>query len=178
MVSKRTGIGAAAFLLGGLLPGQDVQPPVPRFIRGDTSNDNVLSVTDVLQILRHLFQGGEGPSCEDAADVDDSGAIDVTDGVDILLHLFAGGRPPAAPFPGCGTDPTEDGLACLGYNGCEPLPEFRNSVGMSFVLIQPGVYTRGSPEDERGRDLGLFDSFSRRTPDEDQHRVRIRAAST
>jgi formylglycine-generating enzyme required for sulfatase activity len=169
-------IAAIVLLLGGFVPGQDAQPSSPRFIRGDASNDNVLSVTDSLLILRHLFQGEEGLTCEDAADADDSGVLDVTDGVYILLRLFAGGRPPPAPYPGCGTDPTEDGLGCLDYNGCAPLPEFRNSLGMSFVLIQPGTYMRGSPEDERGRDLSWWETGPRRTPDEDLHRVRITCA--
>ena len=51
-------------------------------------------------------------------DVTDDGSIDIADPITLLLNLFLGGSPPAQPFPGCGADPTPDGLSCRSYQAC------------------------------------------------------------
>ena len=81
------------------------------FLRGDTDLDAVLSLTDAVRILSHLFQGGP-MTCLDAADVDDSGQLDITDPIRLLNYLFLGGSPPPPPFMSPGADPTPDGLDC------------------------------------------------------------------
>ncbi len=53
-----------------------------------------------------------------AMDGNDDGAVDIGDAIGILAYLFAGGTPPAAPYPGCGTDPTEDTLTCESLASC------------------------------------------------------------
>ncbi len=82
------------------------------FIRGDSDKDGRVTLTDAVRILSYLFQGGEIPSCLDAADVDDNGKVDLTDAIKILNFLFNGGNPPQQPFPEIGEDPTPDGLEC------------------------------------------------------------------
>ena len=82
------------------------------FRRGDANADGNLDLSDAVGTLGFLFLGASAPACEGAADTDDSGVIDVTDPIALLGHLFLGGREPAVPFPGCGDDPTEDGLTC------------------------------------------------------------------
>jgi hypothetical protein len=95
--------------------------------------------------------------CADAADADDSGAIDLADAIHLLSALFLGGPAPAAPFPACGTDPTEDALDC--EEACPPLSvyfgkEFRAD-GLFFVIDRsgtmqgPGHLTRAKRETER-----------------------------
>jgi formylglycine-generating enzyme required for sulfatase activity len=44
-------------------------------------------------------------------------------------------------------------MGCLAFNGYAEQPEERitNSLGMEFVLIKPGKFMMGSPEDEPGR---------------------------
>lgn len=91
-----------------------------RFIRGDTNGDGFADISDSIYGLSHLFLGGPGPDCDDAADVNDDGAIDISDMIYALSFLFLGGRPPPAPGGGaCGVDPTEDTLGCVEYRGCE-----------------------------------------------------------
>ena len=51
-------------------------------------------------------------SCMKALDVNDSGHVDSSDSVHLYRFLFSRGAPPAAPFPTCGTDPTNDGISC------------------------------------------------------------------
>ncbi len=82
------------------------------FVRGDSGGDRKLSLTDAIVTLRHLFQGGDVPSCRDAADFDDNGKLDLPDALGCLDYLFREGPPPPLPFPGLGPDPTEDTLDC------------------------------------------------------------------
>jgi formylglycine-generating enzyme required for sulfatase activity/lysophospholipase L1-like esterase len=75
----------------------------------------------------------------------------------LLLRLPPGGdKPPPAPKFPFGADAArryqKDYAAWLG------LPvEFRNGLGMSFVLVPPGTFTMGSPEAEPGHNAGGFD---------------------
>lgn len=89
-------------------------PPAPeRFIRGDADGSGGLNITDGIFILNYLFTGGPDPQCSDSADADDSGLINITDGIYVLSFLFTGGTEPPAPYPDCGTDPTDDdGIPC------------------------------------------------------------------
>jgi hypothetical protein len=82
------------------------------FIRGDSDGTGFVDITDAVYVLRHLFQGGPAPGCQDAADVDDDGGLVLTDAVYLLVHLFQGGPPPPPPYPGPGRDTTDDGLNC------------------------------------------------------------------
>jgi len=91
-----------------------------QFRRGDVNLDGALDVADPVLLLAALFSGGT-IACDSAADANDDGAIDIADPVRLLEHLFAGGSALPAPFPGCGSDPTPDGLDCAGGGGCPPL---------------------------------------------------------
>ena len=84
----------------------------PEFVRGDVTGDLAVNITDAINILDHLFQGGESPTCLDAADVNDDGAVNLTDAVSLLNHLFLGQAAPAAPYPEQGVDTTADDLSC------------------------------------------------------------------
>jgi len=90
----------------------------PPFIRGDTDRDGVLTIGDGIGVFSYLFLG-QPSSCLDALDANDNGGISVTDGVLILCELFCVGTPPfPGPYPGCGFDPTDDGLDCQVNAGC------------------------------------------------------------
>ncbi len=58
-------------------------------------------------------------------------------------------------------------IGCLAVNSYaeQPGEKITNSIGMEFVLIKPGKFTMGSPEDEAGRYSG-----------EGQHRVNLTEA--
>jgi hypothetical protein len=82
------------------------------FRRGDADDSGIVNLTDAINILQGLFQGGAQPVCPDAADADDSGQVNLTDAINILQHLFQGGAAPPDPGPEtCGEDPTDDALA-------------------------------------------------------------------
>ena len=88
-------------------------PPAQQFRRGDPNADGQIRLGDAITILLRLFAGGASLTCRDAGDFDDNGSLGVNDAVGILVYLFLLGPPPSAPFPSCGTDPSEnDGLSC------------------------------------------------------------------
>lgn len=92
------------------------QGPVVR--RADANLDSRQDISDAVKILGFLFLGDSATTCLDTMDSDDNAAIEITDAILLLTHLFLGGRPPAAPYPGCGTDPTADSLPCDEYPFC------------------------------------------------------------
>ncbi len=82
------------------------------FLRGDSTGDGRVDMTDPLVTLNTLFAAGEGTSCYDAMDANDDGQVDISDALFILLFLFNGGPPLPDPFPVKGADRTEDTLYC------------------------------------------------------------------
>ena len=102
--------------------------PSDVFSRGDVDSSGIVDLTDAVQILNYLFQGGAQPGCMETADVNNDTNVNLTDPVFLLTYLFLGGEPPASPGPpdfgtGCGTDPDFIGspgnLGCESYSGCE-----------------------------------------------------------
>jgi len=85
------------------------------FMRGDTSRNKRLDITDPILSLAFLFQGGDALPCADAADADDNGVLEVTDAVLTLSVLYLGyGELP--PPNGVDRDPTpDDPLHCYDY---------------------------------------------------------------
>ena len=81
------------------------------FLRGDTSGDRVLQITDPVLVLRYLFDVSE-ILCLDSGDADDNTVLEVTDAIRILMWLFLDGPAPRSPFPDAGFDPTPDLLGC------------------------------------------------------------------
>jgi hypothetical protein len=82
------------------------------FHRGDSNFDLRVDLADAVFTLNHLFRGGTAPSCEDAADADDSGKVELTDAVVTLNHLFGAGPGVLAhPHPARGRDAMPDTLA-------------------------------------------------------------------
>ena len=98
----------------------DIQlvPVTKTFVRGDCNADGSVNLIDATSLLATLFQQGPLPTCLDACDSNDSGSLDLADPVHILVFSFAGGGAPAAPFPACGSDPTEDALDCVDFGPC------------------------------------------------------------
>jgi hypothetical protein len=89
------------------------------FLRGDVNADEVLNIADAIALLSYLFlDGSYDVPCEKSADADDTGSLELTDAVYVLNFLFLGGPEPARPFPGCGSDPTEDPLSCASFEAC------------------------------------------------------------
>ncbi|MBI4603600.1 MAG: hypothetical protein HY721_16735 [Planctomycetes bacterium] len=100
-----------------------VSPP-GTFLRGDSTRDGRIDVSDPIATLNYLFLGGIPDAgeflgrvlrCEDAADADDDGVLGISDPILTLTFLFLGGRPLRAPgttYPWF--DPTLDGLQCRG----------------------------------------------------------------
>jgi hypothetical protein len=88
--------------------------PFPgEFIRGDSTQDFIIDISDAVNILGYLFTGGGSVTCEDAADTNDDGRIDLSDAIFLLDFLFKGEPkqlPP--PYGQFGKDPTQDSLNC------------------------------------------------------------------
>lgn len=104
------------------IPGRKASPTIGEvvqsecvnlFVRGDTDESHGIAMADALYILRYLYIPGTTLTCLDSADSDDDGEINMSDGIYILRYLYVpGSSPPLSPFPGCGFDPTLDGLGC------------------------------------------------------------------
>ncbi len=83
------------------------------FIRGDVNSDRSRNITDVINLLTHLFLGGFQPACLDASDTDDSGELDLSDAITLLRRLYLGSRQLPPPTPNAPWfDPTDDDLPC------------------------------------------------------------------
>jgi hypothetical protein len=91
------------------------------FRRGDVNGDGRIDITDPVATLGYLFSGAAEPGCPKSADVNDDGSLNIADPIALLSYLFLGGEEPRPPFPGCGPDPTADGLPCGRPGACEGL---------------------------------------------------------
>ncbi len=105
------------FTEGLFLSFSPAGPVGTQFIRGDSTQDGELNITDAVKILGVLFLGDRAPPCQEAMDVNDDGELNITDGIGVLGFLFLGQAAPGQPFPECGLDP--EGSRDLG---CESHP--------------------------------------------------------
>ncbi len=111
----------ATLLCAGVLAGIEGPAAEAEFRRGDADGSAEIDITDAVVTLGWLFLGGAEPPCLDAADTNDDDSIDITDATYTLTFLFTGGAVPPAPHPGCGVDPSPDGLGCAQPPACGPL---------------------------------------------------------
>lgn len=127
----------AAFGVIGMSEAMHAQSP---FVRGDVNGDGVVDISDAIGNLAFQFDGVP-VDCLSALDLDDSGDLTIGDPILALSFLFSLGADPASPFPGCGLDPTPDGLGCLGpVAACAQLssidsPADGANVGSSFIDV-------------------------------------------
>ena len=83
------------------------------FVRGDTSMDSKVDVSDAVGTLNYLFASGLATShCKDAMDANDDGTVNIADPVFTLGFLFSGGLVIPPPYPLPGADRSEDQLRC------------------------------------------------------------------
>jgi hypothetical protein len=109
----------------------------PTFIRGDANQDRRVDLSDPIRTLGFLFRG-DVVGCRDAVDANDDGDLDVSDPVWTINYLFQGGAEPPAPYPLCGTDPTQDGNGCIEASACPP-------ISRSVEIFGRVKNTRGEP---------------------------------
>ncbi len=62
--------------------------------RGDLTDDGVIDVADLLQLINYLFLGVSPPDPLYKGDVNCDGVVDVADVVYLINYLFVGGSPP------------------------------------------------------------------------------------
>jgi hypothetical protein len=61
---------------------------------GDTDGNDVVSISDVVYLLRYIFAGGPAPSPIASGDVNSSGGVSISDAVYLINYIFAGGAAP------------------------------------------------------------------------------------
>lgn len=115
--ARSTGSGACHVVFA---PSTIVSPIVgfSDFIRGDTNADGNCDLADAINLLTCLFFGSGSCPCDDASDINDDGMVDISDVIYKLGFLFLSGPPPPSPYPGCGPDPTLDGIGCASFPPC------------------------------------------------------------
>jgi hypothetical protein len=94
----------------------------PRFVRGDANSDSKVNLVDVTTILNHIFRRQSLP-CRKAADTNDDARVNLVDAIALITTLFGQEELPLPPFPGCGEDPTADGLTCEVQGPCSENPD-------------------------------------------------------
>ena len=87
-----------------------------RFIRGDSTGDGRVDITDPIHTLGYLFLGGPPPPCREAADSNDDAKVDIADPINTLQTLFLGSESIPPPYPLPGEDPTPDSLGCAALS--------------------------------------------------------------
>ena len=137
------------------------------FIRTDVNQNGRLDFADPLRALDYLMSGAPAPGCIDAIDSNDDGRTDVSDVILSLIFLFAEGPTPPAPYPGCGEDPTADGVQQ------ERGRDFR----VEAVLTQPGGRVpRCYQESHRQHHAEGADREAERLPEDRIHGASARGA--
>jgi hypothetical protein len=67
--------------------------------RGDSNNDSLVNVSDVIFLNNFLFSGGPAPPCMNQADTNLDGRVDNSDSIYLLNWLYNGGPAPPSPGP-------------------------------------------------------------------------------
>ena len=109
-------VGEVFFSTSDLLISGVVHPP-NEFIRGDTTQDGAVNISDPIASLAVLFTGVPN-DCADSIDANDDGNLDISDPVYTLAFLFSGQALPPLPYPLCGDDGSGDGIGCDAFVGC------------------------------------------------------------
>ncbi len=83
-------------------------PPALDYRRGDSNDDGIVNIADIIWLLSELFLSGPATDCVGADDSNSDGLVDAADAVYTANMLFLAGPDPAAPYPDCGVDGDPD----------------------------------------------------------------------
>ena len=61
---------------------------------GDADGNDLVSVSDVVYLIRYIFAGGPSPQPMASGDVNSSGGVSISDAVYLINYIFAGGAVP------------------------------------------------------------------------------------
>ena len=92
--------------------GRSAAPPLVAAVRGDTSCDGAVNLSDVIGVLGQLFMGTGQVCCEAAGDSNQDGYLNLMDAIHTLQWLFVGGDAPAGHMAGTCEDLIADELSC------------------------------------------------------------------
>jgi hypothetical protein len=95
-----------------------VAASVTAYLRSDANADGRIDVADAIWMLSDLFLGGVHLDCEAASDSNADGAYDVADPTFVIQFQFLEGSAPPAPYPDCGTTPSQEAADCFDYPIC------------------------------------------------------------
>ncbi len=69
------------------------------YLCGDADGTGVISISDAVFLITHIFQGGPAPTPIAAGDADCNGFLSISDAVTLISYIFAGGPAPCASCP-------------------------------------------------------------------------------
>lgn len=114
VITNDQGFSEFPDLIHGVLAIVPAQAGDDSFIRGDSSTDGRVDLSDAVNVLGFLFSGSAPPRCFDSMDGNDDGQVDLSDPIYLLGFLFGGGPRIPSPYPSPGPDPSDDDLPACG----------------------------------------------------------------
>ena len=101
--------------------GSNEAPQAIPFRRGDSNDDGIVNIADIVWMLAEMFLAGPSTDCVGADDTNSDGTLDAADAVFLASALFSSGPDPAAPgHIDCGLDGDPDPADCATYSSCAP----------------------------------------------------------
>ncbi|MBT5737463.1 MAG: hypothetical protein HN891_06660 [Planctomycetes bacterium] len=88
------------------------------FQRGDSNDDGVVNIADIIWMLSEMFGGRGFTDCAIADDSNADGMNDAADAVYTATYVFLEGPAPAAPFGSCGATAGQTPADCVSFNSC------------------------------------------------------------
>jgi hypothetical protein len=63
-------------------------------ICGDVNGDDIIDISDAVNLIEYIFSGGVAPRPICAGDANGDGYVDISDAVYLISYIFSGGPPP------------------------------------------------------------------------------------
>ncbi len=69
------------------------------YVCGDADGSGIVTISDAVLLINHIFAGGAAPVPLAASDADCSGMVTISDAVYLINYIFSGGAAPCAACP-------------------------------------------------------------------------------
>lgn len=70
------------------------EPPPPPYTKGDADGSGIVTISDAVYLISHVFSGGPAPDPVASGDANCNGAVNISDAVYLIAYIFSGGPAP------------------------------------------------------------------------------------